>query len=579
MTRILFMFAIGWMMVAAPAQARQDAALPDLAPRQVEITGDLTISFPALRRQPIIGFNPPPRVPDIPSSRTPFTEAYAQRSADLPPSPLQPPDPPQVSAIERRVAADGLIDARVGAYLDRSLTADVTLAQTPSTTLLFDLDYFGTDGQDQIVAGRTLTTGRDHLGAGFDLEQRAGALILGLDGSGFRSSYGLFGAVPDAAGPAQADPSRVFSGFEGAVSFSSRPGARNRLHLTSTAGVSTVDTDVFDPAVRIDPTTEREASFVEIDAGAAFPIRDGEIRFQALGNTMGLDASGFPGNTVSSGIASAEIAWQYSSKLFVRAGAAFMGFDSDQQTLVDPSRSLSYLAPIVGLEYLVSEAISVEALARPIMSSGRLDEVMRQQPVIADEPLLLPSMATLDAKVGIQIQSEMVTIGVAGGWRDQPFRRVAFEPGVASRGYTSGYPTLAYRSADVIYSTVNLSVIPFRGLQIGLDALWQQAELADNGNQAPYTSPLVFGGFVSLGLMGGDLESRIEFAHETSRHADLASTVEIPAITSVSAMVSWFFHRNYGLTTGVRDMGSNPQYWRGYIYESNVFFVGFRYRW
>lgn len=570
---------VAMVLIALPAEARQDAALPDLAPRQVEITGDLTIAFPALRRQPIVGFNPPPRVPDIPSNRLPYTEAYAQRSADLPPSPLQPPDPPQVSAIARRISADGLIDARIGAYLDRSLAADVTLVQSEATTLLYDLDYFGTDGQDLIVRGTPMTTGRDFFRTGFDLEQRAGALILGLDGSGFRSSYGLFGAIPDPAGPAQANASRVFSGYDGALSLSSRPGARNRLHLTTTAGSSTLDSDVFDPAVRIDPTTNREAAYVELDAGAAFPVRDGEIRFQALGTTMGLDAASFPGSTVTFGMASAELAWQYSSKLLVRAGAAVMGFDSDQQTPTDPSRSLSYLAPIIGFEYLVSEAISVEAIARPIMSSGRFDEVMRDNLIVADEPLMLPSMATLDARVGMRMQSEMVTIGLAGGWRDQPFRRIAFEPAAAARGYASGYPSLGYRSTDVIYSTVDVTIIPFRGLQIGLDALWQQAELAATGDLVPYTSPYVFGGFVSLGLLNGDLESRIEFAHETSRHADLARTQEIPAFTSVSAMVSWFFHRNYGITSGVRDMGGNPQFWRNYTYESGVFFVGFRYRW
>ena len=92
-------FALLVLFLAAhsiPAFARQDTVLPDLAPREVEITGDLTIAFPTLRRQPIVGFNPPPRVPDIDSNRRPFTEAYGQASADLPPSPLQAPEPPSV---------------------------------------------------------------------------------------------------------------------------------------------------------------------------------------------------------------------------------------------------------------------------------------------------------------------------------------------------------------------------------------------------------------------------------------------------------------------------------------------------
>jgi len=566
-------------LTSLPVLARQDAALPDLAPREVEITGDLTISFPALRRQPIVGFNPPPRVPDIPSNRVPFTEAYAQRSADLPPSPLQPPEPPQVSAIERRIAADGLIDARIGAYLDRSLSADVTLMQSESTTALLDVDYFGTDGQDLVVSGTNVTTGRDAFSGGVELEHRTGPLAIGIGGSGFRSSYDLFGAIPAAGTVAQPDPSRRVGGFEGALSFGTRAGARNQMRLETTTGMTRVDSDLFDPAVRLDPATEREAGYVRMDLDTAFPIRDGEIRFNADGSSMGLDTSGFPGGTVRSGLVSSEVAWQYSSRLFLGAGAAFLGFDSASQTGTDPGRSLSYIAPIANAEYLVSEAVSVEASVRPLMSTGLLREAMTDSPVMMDEPIVLPSIATMDARLGVHVQSEMFTAAVAGGWRDQPFRRIAYEPAVAIRGYASGYPALDYRSANVVFSSVDVSVIPFQGLQVGLDALWQQATLAATDEQAPYVSPLVFGGFVSLSLLNGDLESRLSVKHESSRTADLAGAVDIPSFTTVSAMVSWFFHQNYGLTTGVRDLGGDPQFWRYYTYESNVFFLGLRYRW
>jgi hypothetical protein len=566
-------------LLALPSLARQDAALPDLAPREVEITGDLSISFPALRRQPIVGFNPPPRVPDIPGNRQPFTEAYAQRSADLPPSPLQPPEPPQVSAIERRIAAEGLIAARLGAYLDRSLKADVTMLQTESTTALLDIDYFGTDGQDLVVSGTNVTTGRDAFSAGVDLEHRTGPMVLGIGGSGFRSSYGLFGAIPGAASPASADPGRVVSGFEGSLSTGTRSGSRNRLSLETTVGITNVDSDLFDPAVRIDPATEREAGYVELDLDTAFPIRDGEIRINADGSSMGLDSASFPGSTVRSGIASAEFAWQYSAKLFISAGAAYLGFNSDSQTGIDPNRSLSYVAPIAGVEYLVSEAISVKAVARPVMTSGLLKDVLSDSPIVMDEPIVLPSIATLDARLGLHIQSELFTASIAGGWRDQPFRRIAYDLAGSNRGYASGYPALDYRSADVIFSSVDASIIPFRGLQIGVDALWQQTTLAATSEQAPYVSPLVFGGFIALSMMNGDLESRLEVVHEASRQSDLAGTTDIPSFTSVNAMISWFFHQNYGLTSGVRDLGSDPQYWRGYAYESNVFFLGFRYRW
>lgn len=565
--------------LAAPVVRAQDVELPDLAPREVEITGDLTISFPALRRQPIVGFNPPPRVPDIPMSRRPFTEAYAQRSADLPPSPLQAPEPPQVSAIERRDAMAGLIEARLGAYLDRGLSADISLIESEGTSAQFQFDYFGTDGQDLIVSGSKLSTGRDQLSGGVRLEQRAGPIVLDVDGSGHKASFGLFGAEPSLGSPARINPDRTVSGFEGGLGIRNRAGSRTRFGVGVRSGLTRMDSDLYDPAVRIDPATEREAGFVTLRSSAAFPIRDGEIRFGADGSTMGLDVSGFPGSTVRSGVAWSEVSWRYSRNLNIVAGGAVLGYDSASQTGADPARSTSWFAPVIGLEYTLSDAMTLEAMVRPTLDNGLLGHTMQTSPVLMDEAILLPSVATVDARVGVSMQTEMATASLAGGWRDQPFRRYAFQPTVSNRGYSSGYPALANGSADVVFASLDVSVVPFRSLQIGLDAVWQQANLASTGDAVPYVSPLVFGGFAALGMLNGDLEARLEWVHESSRPTDLAGTTKVGSLTSVQAMVSWFFHRNYGITTGIRDLGGDPEYWQHYTYESNVFYLGFRYRW
>lgn len=565
--------------LGVPTVQAQDAELPDLAPREVEITGDLTISFPTLRRQPIVGFNPPPRVPDIPMSRRPFTEAYAQRSADLPPSPLQAPEPPQVSAIERRIAMSGLIEARVGAYLDRGLTADVALLETESTSAQFQFDYFGTDGQDLVRSGTNVSTGRDLLRGGLRLEQRAGPIVLDVDGSGHKASFGLFGAQPAPGSLAQIDPDRNISGFDGGIGFRNRAGSRTRFGLAVRSGLTRMDSDLYDPAVRVDPATEREAGHVTVRSHLAIPIRDGEIRFAADGSTMGLDESGFPGSTVRSGVAWSEISWRYSRNVNIVAGGALLGYDTSSQTGTDRARYTTWFAPVVGVEWRLNKSTSLEAKVRPVLDNGLLASSMASSPVIMDEAILLPSVATVDARLGVNVQSELATASVAGGWRDQPFRRYTFQPAVANRGYASGYPALGYGSANVIFASLDLSIVPFRSLEIGLDAVWQQTQLAATDDAIPYVSPLVFGGFASLGLLDGDLEARLEWIHESSRPADLAGDTSIGSLTSVQAMVSWFFHQNYGLTTGIRDLGGSPEYWQHYAYESNVFYLGFRYRW
>ncbi|MDE2995437.1 MAG: TonB-dependent receptor, partial [Bacteroidota bacterium] len=547
------------LLCASPVLAQQ-TELPDLAPREVEITGDLTISFPALRRQPIVGFNPPPRVPDIPYSHQPYTEAHAQNSADLPASPLQAPDPPQVSAIERREPMSGLIDARVGAYLDRQFKADISLINSSSTTALINLDYFGTDGQDLIVSGTPLTTGRDHVSGALSLEQRAGPMVVDLSGSGLRSSYGLFGAIPAAGSPALADPDRLVTGFEAGLGLHNRPGARTRLGLNARTGVGRMKSSLFDPAVRLDPATEREMGHVTLEARAAFPVRDGEILFGGDATTTGLDTPAFPGSTVRSAMAWIQVTWQYSSSITLKGGAALLGYDGQSQTGADPARSTTWIAPIAGIDWNLSESTHLFASLRPTMDTGLMTGVARSQPVLMDEPILLPSVTTLDARIGLQVQTEMATASVSGGWRDEPFRRYAFETGTPNRGYVSGYPALGYGASTVVFSQLDVSVIPFTGFQIGVDMLWQQPRLDTTNDAVPYASPLVVGGFASLGLLDGDLEALVEWVHEASRPADLTGSTKIPALTRVNALVSWFFHKNYGMTTGIRDLGGDQQY-------------------
>src|SRR5690625_5734953 len=86
-------FAASLVFVAgAVAQDQEEApALPDIAPRTVEIRGQLEINFPALERQPLVGFNPPPRIIDL-TNRLPYMEPYRISAAELPASPLQPPE-------------------------------------------------------------------------------------------------------------------------------------------------------------------------------------------------------------------------------------------------------------------------------------------------------------------------------------------------------------------------------------------------------------------------------------------------------------------------------------------------------
>ena len=69
-------------------QAQGSDLLPDINPQDIEIKGDYRIKFPGLQRQPILGFEPKPRVFQLDPYRMPFLETNDQVVASIPLTPL-----------------------------------------------------------------------------------------------------------------------------------------------------------------------------------------------------------------------------------------------------------------------------------------------------------------------------------------------------------------------------------------------------------------------------------------------------------------------------------------------------------
>ncbi len=83
--------------VSQGQDAPPSTLLPDIDPQDIEIRGDFVIRFPGIMRQPILGFNPRPRVFQIDPNRMPFIESAEQVVASLPLSDLERPSPPVFS--------------------------------------------------------------------------------------------------------------------------------------------------------------------------------------------------------------------------------------------------------------------------------------------------------------------------------------------------------------------------------------------------------------------------------------------------------------------------------------------------
>lgn len=92
-------FFILFAGMVSPLQAQQQeqgegTLLPEIDPQDIEIRSQFRARFPGLSRQPILGFDPQPRVFQIDPNRMPFMESRDDVVASLPVSQLSRPRPP-----------------------------------------------------------------------------------------------------------------------------------------------------------------------------------------------------------------------------------------------------------------------------------------------------------------------------------------------------------------------------------------------------------------------------------------------------------------------------------------------------
>lgn len=105
MPRLLSLFITILLCIGLFSQAHgqqedtQESLLPDIDPQDIEIRSQFQARFPGLNRQPILGFDPEPRVYQISSDRTPFMETDEQVVANLPISELSRPTPPAAETL------------------------------------------------------------------------------------------------------------------------------------------------------------------------------------------------------------------------------------------------------------------------------------------------------------------------------------------------------------------------------------------------------------------------------------------------------------------------------------------------
>lgn len=150
-----FVFLLLLFLIATvnslPAQDQQqqeseNSLLPEIDPQDIEIRSQFQARFPGLRRQPILGFEPTPRVYQIDPNRMPFMETQEEVVATLPVSELSRPDPPAFTPFHYSPDINAFGRAGIGSYISPEVKFWGVTRLNSKSYVGGDLDYSSSDG-------------------------------------------------------------------------------------------------------------------------------------------------------------------------------------------------------------------------------------------------------------------------------------------------------------------------------------------------------------------------------------------------------------------------------------------------
>ncbi|MFQ5572154.1 MAG: hypothetical protein ACE5G0_20950, partial [Rhodothermales bacterium] len=436
---------------AATAQDTTRTVLPELEPPPVEIRGRLEISFPALQRQPLIGFNPPPRVPSLPAGRSPFVETYRQSSTDLPTSPLRRPQPPSALLGASYPPAQGHVEIGLGRYYSRSVYGRISAPLSGKTALLTRLDYRGADGHRPFDTLPDIRTPYDAIEGQVGLQTAGSRWAGGIALGGFFETYDLFGATlasGNTAFPLRPQPRREGRGGTAAVRLTTLAdtplNAQVDLRYSTTRYETLIALEKNTPGGEPSFTEQR----LEADVDLSLPTSVGEAWADGLvsSGTLGGD---FGTYTAVEGAAGLRFR---AGPIQLSVGGRFLGAFSDTEQPRNSTDALriGYASLDVNAEFTPTPGVRLFARNRPRMEANALGDVFRTNPYLVSQPELRPTLRSIDAEVGAGLFAGPVQIVVQGGYQEMPHYLFFEQARLAeSSNYDRGFTALRYAEAEV----------------------------------------------------------------------------------------------------------------------------------
>ena len=583
---LLFLIASLGLPEAYAQRDSTQTMLPDISPREVEIRGELQIAFPSLIRQPLIGFNPPPRVPELPAGRRPFIEDYKLASADLPNTPLGQPDPPEVSSLSDLDAVDGEFEASAGRYLSRIIRARLSGSLNNRSALYSRIDYQGSEGSFLIddTAFPDLRNPFDGLYGLLGYQSVGPRAGWGLEADVNVNSYTLFGTnilENDSISTQVVLPDR--NGLSGGGEFWVRSQAASNLDTEFRLRFSGTrfQTDLFDNALNALPRLDQKEQRLTSVFNLGVPFSLGEFLIMSEVSGAGLDdESVFDFSRYYLNMASGfkiELSPRFNIVLAGRyLGTSFVEGGEDEFR--------SYLSADAQINLYPSPGVTIFARNQPGVDANTMWDVFEKNPYVVDMPAVQSTIRPIDAEAGFKFFKGNVQMAVKAGYLQSPnflfFESEADQPNLTGYSYRRGIFAFGHDDVEVFHADGDISISFSRGLHLKLGISVREAKFTDTEINVPYYSPIVSENMISYSFYDKRMMLQLLTNYHSRRNRSRFDEIKVDDYFDIDLTYSYKLHSGLGLIVRFENIiGGQLEHWQHYEEAPFTVSAGMRILW
>ncbi|MFK7846400.1 MAG: hypothetical protein AB8G77_13965 [Rhodothermales bacterium] len=576
-------------LTTTTAVAQRDTTgtlLPDISPREVEIKGELQIAFPSLIRQPLIGFNPPPRVPELPEGRRPFIEDYKLASADLPNTPLGQPDPPQVSSLGDLKPINGEFEASAGRYLSRIIRARLSASLNNKSSLYSRIDYQGTEGYflEDDATFPDLRNPFDGLYALLGYQSISPKTGWGIELDGNVDSYTLFGTnllENDSISNQVVLPDR--NGLSGNMEFwlQSQAEATVDTEFRLKFGGTRYQTDLFDNALNELPRLDQREKRLTSVFNLGVPFSVGEFLLMTEVSGAGIDdESVFDFSSYYLNIGTG-FKFEIGPKFNIQVAGRYLG-----TSLISAGQDefSSYFSADAQINLYPAPGVAIFARNKPGIDRNTLWEVFRKNPYISDMPSLQSTIRPIDAEAGFTLFKGNVQLAVKAGYIQSPnflfFESEADQPNITGYNYRRGIFNYAFEDVEILHAEGDVSISFPSGIHAKFGVSVREAQLTDSDVNVPYYSPIVSENMISYTFAEKRMMLQLLTTYHSSRFRSRFDTIKVKDYFDIDLTYSYNLHAGLGMIVRLENiLGNQLEHWQHYPEAPMTVSAGLRVLW